>query len=71
MPNDNDWLKDAIIGYIQNTDKQLNSIDIVSYFKLRVDITLFAIKDLEAEGRISRHDGMAGGWNGNHHYEVV
>jgi len=70
--SNNSWLQNAIVQYIRNnSDKRLNSIDIVSYFKLQVDITLQAISDLEKAERLSRHDGMAGGWNGNHHYEVI
>lgn len=66
------WLQNAILEYIKNNpDKRFNSQDICSHFRLRVDITLEAIKILKANGLIHRHNHFADGWNGNHYYEVI
>jgi len=67
-----DWLKNAIVEYLRNrSDKRPNSIDICSYFKMRVDLTYSALRELEAEGRVVRHDLILGGWNGNHYYQAI
>lgn len=66
------WLKEAIVSYLKNhSDEKPNSIAICGYFKLRVDLTLLALRELESEGRITRHDGVHRGWNGNHYYQAV
>lgn len=68
---DNEWLKLAIIEYIKNNkDTRLNSIDIIHHFKLRVDITFIALKELEKELRVVRNDLFWEGWDGNHYYTL-
>jgi hypothetical protein len=47
-------LKEAIFDYISNSDKYLDSVDIVTHFKLRADITLKELTRLEEENRIKR-----------------
>lgn len=64
-----DYLKDAIVEYVQKADRP-DSINIVSHFKLPVNVTYTKIKELEEEGRIIRTNlDNLGGWNGNHYYE--
>jgi len=48
-----EWLEDAIEEHVKNNPKK-DSVDIVSYFKLRVDIVMKSISFLEKEGRIKR-----------------
>ena len=56
------WLKEAILSYMSKHER-LDSIDIISYMKLRADITATALHELEEEGQIERY------WNGGY-YEV-
>lgn len=67
-----DWLKDAIVAYLKNNPQlKPDSIDIIGYFKLSADVTYNALKELENENRIVRHNGLLGGWNGNHYYTIA
>lgn len=69
---DNQWLKDAIVEYFKRRPSaRPNSLDIVSYFKLRVDITYTALVEMENEGTLKRTNTVLGGWNGNHYYELA
>jgi len=60
------YLKDAVLEYLKdNPDKRLDSVDIVSYFKLRADFITDALWELEEEGHVTHHYvGL------NTHYEV-
>lgn len=53
MEKRNEWLEDAIIAYLNN-NPGVDSVDIVSHFKLRCDITLTSVKDLENNGKIQK-----------------
>ena len=57
-----EWLKEAILSFMRKYER-LDSIDIIGYMKIRVDITATALHELEEEGRIERY------WNGGY-YEV-
>jgi len=50
--NHMEWLKETIFDYISNSEKQLDSVDIVNHFKLRADITLKEVAKLEEENRV-------------------
>ena len=58
----NQWLKDAVMSYLES-HKNVDSVELVSYFKLRADITLAAINDLEEENKVEKY------WNGR--YNVI
>lgn len=47
------WLEDAIYAHIMNNPNK-DSVDICSYFKLRVDITLESINQLIQDKKIFR-----------------
>lgn len=68
------WLENAIVSYIQNNEnrggQRLNSLDIITYFKQRNDITFTALRRLVVNGRLRRVDTFLNGWNGNHYYEL-
>lgn len=67
-----DSMKPKIIKYLRtNADKRPDSIAICSHFKdVRVDITYTALSELERDGKVMRHNGPLGGWNGNHFYRA-
>lgn len=46
-------LKDAVFEYVSN-NPMVNSVDIVLHFKLRSDVTLHEVGELEQEGKIRR-----------------
>ena len=48
------YLKDEIFEYISKNNEKLDSVDITNHFKLRVDITLTEVKNLEEEGKIKK-----------------
>ena len=72
MSNKNlQWIKDPIVKYIEKYQEQkLSSIDIIEYFRVH-DSTIQALSELVKEGRITRHNHIAGGFSGAHHYTVV
>lgn len=45
------WLEDAIFEYILKNEG-IDSVDIVSHFKLSSDITLMSLRELINEGKI-------------------
>ena len=47
------WLEDSIEEHIKNNPKK-DSVDIVSHFKLRADITLSSLNELVNERRVTR-----------------
>lgn len=47
------WLEDAIEEYIIN-NSNVDSVDIVLHFKLRADITLESLSQLQKDGRVVR-----------------
>lgn len=47
------WLEDAIEEYIRNNPNK-DSVDIVSYFKLRADIILDSLDKLMKQGKVIR-----------------
>ena len=47
------WLENAIEEYIRNNPK-IDSVDIVRHFKLRADITLRSLIELEKQNRVVR-----------------
>jgi len=67
-----DSMKPKIVEYLKsNPDRRPDSISICSHFKdVRVDITYTALRELENEGKVIRHNGALGGWGGNHYYRV-
>lgn len=46
-----EWLENAILDYLKN-NPGVDSVDIVSHFKLRCDITLASVKQLEIDNKI-------------------
>jgi ribosomal protein S25 len=56
------WVKSAIRSYLK-THERVDSHEIVSYMKVRCDITLTALRELIEGGKIERH------WNGRY-YEL-
>lgn len=48
-----EWLEDAIYEYIKNNDR-VDSVDIVLHFKLRCDITLNSVVQLQKGNKIER-----------------
>ena len=48
-----EWLKDAIYEYIKNNER-FDSVDIVLHFKLRCDITLNSVAQLQKDQKIER-----------------
>ena len=47
------WLEEAIEEYIRNNPKR-DSVDIVSHFKLRADITLESLNQLVSQRKVIR-----------------
>jgi len=47
------WLEEAIEEHIKNNPKR-DSVDIVSHFKLRADITLESLNQLVMQGKVIR-----------------
>jgi len=47
------WLEDAIEEHIKNNPK-VDSVDIVSHFKLRADITLNSLSELVKQKKVIR-----------------
>lgn len=47
------WLDDAVFDYIKNYPRA-DSVDIVLHFKLRADITMSSVAQLQEDKRISR-----------------
>lgn len=59
-------LQTAVLDFIANSPKQVDSVDIVHHFKLRADITLKAVGQLEATCQLKRIQcGLRA------HYEVL
>ena len=54
MPKDNQWLQDVVEEHIINNPGK-DSVDIVTHFKLRADITMGALSDLEDNCLIERY----------------
>lgn len=52
------WLEEAILEYIRNNNGRKDSFDLVSYFKIRADITLTALGYLSDAGRIEKSKGV-------------
>jgi hypothetical protein len=49
------YLENAIYEYVKKHEKEnIDSVDIVTYFKLRCDITLVSLEYLEKDNRIKR-----------------
>lgn len=49
-----EWLKGAIVDYIRNNpNRHLDGVDIASHFKLRVDIVLNVIYELEEDNIVT------------------
>jgi hypothetical protein len=59
-PDYESWLDPAVYEYIRNNRGNVDSVDIVSHFKLRADITLAAVSRLEIAGRIEEREAV---WN--------
>ena len=55
-PGDETWLDPSVYEYIQNNSGNVDSVDIVSHFKLRADITLAAVSRLETAGKIEERE---------------
>ena len=68
-----EYLKEEIFHYIAMSDLRQNTEDIVTHFRLRVDITLIALRELENEGRVVRHNDSLSleGADGKHHYVAI
>ena len=49
------WLEEAILEYIKKTNG-VDSIDITSHFKLRVDITLMSLRRLVDDGKVASRE---------------
>lgn len=60
MKNEQLLMKEAIINYLK-THKKVDSPEVVSAMALRCDLTLIALKELEAEGIVERC------WNGRYY----
>ena len=55
MPeHEEEWLDPTVLEYIKNNSGNVDSVDVVSHFGLRCDITLFAINRLEKTGGIQK-----------------
>lgn len=57
------WLKEPIIKYLKNHPGS-DKIDVTTHFKLRADITLNAIRELEDEGKVRSEWIPVGGIGG-------
>lgn len=59
-----DWLKNAIEEYLQSRrpDQRPDSVDICAYMKTPLDMTYIALRELETEHRIIRHEAPQGSW---------
>lgn len=55
-PDYETWLDPAVYEYIRNNSGKVDSVDIVSHFKLCADITLAAVHRLENSGRIEERE---------------
>jgi len=47
------WLEEAIEDHVKN-NPNIDSVDIVSHFKLRADITLESLQELIKQGKVTR-----------------
>jgi hypothetical protein len=54
MTDEETWLDLAVLEYIKTNSGKVYSVDVVSHFGLRCDITLFAINRLEEAGRVEK-----------------
>jgi hypothetical protein len=59
-PDYETWLDASVYEYIKNNSGNVDSVDIVSHFKLRADITLMAVSRLETTGKIEKREAV---WN--------
>jgi len=50
------WLDPAVLEYIKNNDGKVGSPEVVNHFKLRCDITLFALNRLVESGKIEKRE---------------
>jgi len=50
------WLDPAVLEYIQNNNGKVGSPEVVNHFKLRCDITLFALNRLVESGKIEKRE---------------
>ena len=59
-PDYESWLDASVYEYIHNNSGNVDSVDIVSHFKFRADITLMAVNRLETAGKIEKREAV---WN--------
>ncbi len=50
------WLDPAVLEYIKNNSGKVDSVDVVSHFGLRCDITLYEINRLEEAGHVEKKE---------------
>lgn len=56
MTDEESWLDPAVLEYIQNNNGKVGSPEVVDHFKLRCDITLFALNRLVESGKIEKRE---------------